>query len=695
MKPSSPLLLLCALGALSASSSRALAAVDTSEWKCEACPFEKTATSGSLDAGIGNVSGESAKFGDYTGLDKKGSYLIAGGSARYRNENGTYAKVEGSDLTLDARALSAEVGQDGSYALRVGYREIPHNLSDSGVSPFIGAGTGVQTLPAGFPVASTASIPNSALQPVDVGFKRSRLDASATWYAGEHWTHRISARRDVRDGTQLTSGSFFSSASQLVAPVNQVTDQIEFSTNYATSEWQASLAYVASRFQNDDPSLTWANPFNAVVTGARSGQLALAPDNQFQQLQATGSYRILPNLRASGDIAFGRMTQDAGFLAPTLNSSLAPGLSALPATSLDARVDTLNGNARVSFDATERLRINASYTRNTHDNHTQILSFPAVSTDMFLGAVPLTNLPYTIKQNRYKLNADYHGPDWLKTSLGIDEDERMRSQQTTETTREGTVWGRVALQTRDSLSIALRLAHADRKHSGDGTTWLSPGENVYMRKYNLADRKRDTATLRADYTPLEGISLGVHIDYSNDDYHRSAVGLTNARSTSYGADVAASLTETTQLHLYAETERLRSNQAGSANASTPDWWASNADVVDVLGIGIKQSALGGKLELSADWTFSRAKSDVTVYANPADAPFPTAKTSIDSLKLNLAYRVQDNLSLIGGLWHEDYRSHDWTLDGIQATTVANLLALGEQPPHYRITLLRLGVNYRF
>ena len=83
MRTFSPLVLLGAFGALSVSASSALAAVDTSQWKCESCPFEKEATSAALDIGVGAVSANSAKFGDHSGLNKKRAFLVAGGTARH------------------------------------------------------------------------------------------------------------------------------------------------------------------------------------------------------------------------------------------------------------------------------------------------------------------------------------------------------------------------------------------------------------------------------------------------------------------------------------------------------------------------------------------------------------------------------------------------------------------------------------
>ena len=73
----SPLFLLAALGVLSAAGTAA-AQVDTSQWKCESCPYPKGAT-GTVDAGVGYVSDDSATFGNYTGLNQKGAYLVLGG----------------------------------------------------------------------------------------------------------------------------------------------------------------------------------------------------------------------------------------------------------------------------------------------------------------------------------------------------------------------------------------------------------------------------------------------------------------------------------------------------------------------------------------------------------------------------------------------------------------------------------------
>ncbi len=117
MKTSNRLLLLGMLSALSpvavADGGGGQAAVDTSQWKCESCKFEDGVSSGSVDVGAGSVSDKSAKFGDYTGLNKKGGYFIGGASASYRGKDADYWRFDASNLGLDSRSVDAEGGQQG------------------------------------------------------------------------------------------------------------------------------------------------------------------------------------------------------------------------------------------------------------------------------------------------------------------------------------------------------------------------------------------------------------------------------------------------------------------------------------------------------------------------------------------------------------------------------------------------------
>ena len=694
MKTSKPLLLLGALGVLSVAAGDA-AAADPSQWKCESCPFEKEGTTGTVEVGVGAVSDDSRKFGDYTGLDEKGAFAIVGGTLRHRGADGTFANAAASDLGIDARSLTADGGREGVYTLRFGYAEIPRRFADGARTPFLGLGSGTLTLPAGFPADTTGAMPlATTLRDAKLGYKRTRYDLGGTFIAGENWTYRVSLRHDVRDGTLRGAGSFFSSASQLAVPLDQVTDQIEAAATYYSRRLQATVGYYGSLFRNGEDSLTWANPFTPVVAGADRGQLALAPDNEFHQLFASAGYDIAPKIRASGEIAFGRMTQNANYLAATLNSGLT--VPALPVQSLDGRADTFNASVRVTASPIDRVRLNASYARDTRDNKTSSQSYPAVTTDMFVGSGLRINRPYRFWRDRFKVDAEYRGPRGLKAIVGADFDQIERSYQEAVRTRETTVWGRLGAQLHPTTRVELKLAHAQRNPSTYGiANWLESPQNPLMRKYNLAERTRNTVGLRADVGVSDEVTVGLTADYSNDDYSRSTIGLLDGRSVNVGADVSVALTHESRIYLYANSEQVRSRQAGSGSFAQPDWSARTKDRVEVVGAGIKHVLLKGKLEVGGDLSFSRSRSDITMEPGTASGGFPTATVDRDSLKLHATYNLKDNLSLIGSYWYERYDAKDWRLDGVLPDTVPNLLVFGDEAPQYTQNVVRVSLRYRF
>jgi MtrB/PioB family decaheme-associated outer membrane protein len=247
----------------------------------------------------------------------------------------------------------------------------------------------------------------------------------------------------------------------------------------------------------------------------------------------------------------------------------------------------------------------------------------------------------------------------------------------------------------DKLTASLKLAHSWRDNSTYGTATWFYAENPLLRKFNLADRDRNAAAAHLDYAINEKISLGLSADVADDDYKNSQVGLTSARSANFALELSAAISEQTHARGFVQTQRIRSQQNGSQAFGAPDWTGRVEDKFDTLGAGIKHAAIPNKLDIGADVTFSRSRSDVSVQTAVGEPPFPTQKTTLDSLTIYGLYKLKDNLSITGGLTFEHYDSDDWRLDGVAPGTVPNLLALGMQSPHYSVTVLRVGLRYRF
>lgn len=697
MKSSSQLLVLGVLWPLSAAAADGAPVPaplpDTSQWKCESCPAE-SGLSGSVEVGAGYVSKGSAKFGEYTGLDDKGGVLLGDGSASYRGKDGNYWNADASNLGLRSRSIAVEGGKQGSYKLLANYDEIPHLISDTAQTPFLGTGGASLTLPAGFGAPTTATMPlGTTLHGVDIGTERKRVGVGGLWMPARDWQYSLGVRHETKEGTQRIAGAFFVNTAQLVQPVDYVTDQLDAAVSYTGEKLQAKFAYYGSLFRNGNSSLTWQNPYTLLAGSPTAGQLALAPDNQFHQLVASGGYQLTDRTRVVADLAVGRMTQNDSFLAPTLNVGIAA--PALPATSLDARANTVNGNVKLTSALSSKLRVNAGYSHNERENHTPQSLYSWVSTDMFLAGTR-TNLPYSFRQDKLNLAAEYNFTPKTKTSVGFDHDEHQRTFQETDTTRDNTVWGKIASKAIDRVELSLKLSTAERRNSGyqQVTVGLVPTENPLLRKYNLANRTRDTAAVRADIAVTDAVNLGLGAAMSRDDYSDSTIGLNSGKDLNFNGDLSIAVTEQTSVHFFANREEIRSRQTGSESFSTPDWIGENVDTIDYFGLGVKHAAIKGKLDLGADYGSMRTRSEISVNTGTL-SPFPPMTSNLDTIKLYATYRVKDNVALNASLWHERYDSQNWMLAGVTPGTIPNALAFGELPPRYTLNFLRLSVRYKF
>ena len=697
MNTSNKLFLLGMLSALSATMAAAgtasAAGVDTSKWKCESCKFE-TGVSGTVDVGAGSVSDDSAEFGQYNGLNKSGGYVIGDAAVRSRAKDGSYWRLDASNLGLDSRAVNAEGGKQGTYKLRLNYDETPHRIWDKAQTPFLGSGSANLTLPAGFPAATTGAMPLGSLQQVDLYTQRKQLGVGASWNRTTRWEYALNFRHDTKEGNILrTGGAFFVNTSQLVEPVDYVTDQVDASASYRGKQFQMKLAYYGSKFSNDNHALTWQDPYTAIA-GETQGQIALPPDNQFHQVSASMAYQFSDKTRASGEIAYGRMTQNDSFLASTQNATLVVG--ALPAGSLNARANTMDANLKLNSDVTKRLRLNAAYVHNNRDNQTPQAAYPSVATDMFVG-LPRTNQPYSFKQDQLKLSANYRASQKLRGSLGVDFDAHERQYQEIEKTHENTVWGKLGSSVTDKIDMTLKLAHGERRNQGS-IQWnpaITPAENPLLRRFNMANRERDTVGLRADIAFSERINLGLGFDSSDDKYKDSEIGLTEGKDMNVNGDLVMTLTERTSVHFFAVHEEIKSKQAGSQTYSTPDWNADTKDKVDTFGLGLKHAAIPDKLDVGLDYSVTRSRSEISVNTGAPGAAFPQIAANLDSVKLYATYRMKENMSLQAGYWYESFDSKDWMLDGVTLATIPNVLTLGLQAPQYHVNVFRLAVRYKF
>ena len=664
--------------------------VDTSKWKCKYCEVEE-GWNGKLELGLGNLSANSFKFGEYNGLNESGTYFISNATLFYRDADARYLDLSISDFGLDSRALNIEGGQQGDYKLFLNYNEIPHYISSTTQTPYTGSGTTSLTLPGWVSASTTGAMPllTASLKNVDLETHRKRLGVGLSLSTDSPWNYAINFRQDKKQGNKRIAGAVFLSTTQLIQPVDYVTDEMDVSISYYTKKLQANLAYYSSVFNNNNKSLTWDNAYTIGASGPTTGQLALPPDNQFHQIVLSAAYNLSKKHHISGDIAFGRMEQNDALLAATVNTTLGAPLTTASGTS-NAAIDTINAKLRWGSTLSDKLKLNATISFNDRDNNTPSSVYSLVTTDLFVTASP-TNLPYSTTKSSLKLNADYQLNKMTKLTTGYDLSTLERSFQDIDKTSENTLWAKVRARSIDKFFVEVKLAQSQRDAST--VNIVNPAENSLLRKYNMADRTRSTLGLHANITPELEYTIALNLDISDSEYDKSLIGLTDSSEFSLSGDISTMLNEETSLNFFMGHETVKSTQAGSQTFSTADWIASNDDTFDHIGFGMTHVITEDELDVGTNISKSRATGKIAI--SSGSSQLPDIKTNRDSFTFYANYHLQETLTLRGEYWYEHYSSQDWSIDGVTANTIPKAITLGELSPAYNVHVFMLSALYKF
>ncbi len=259
-----------------------------------------------------------------------------------------------------------------------------------------------------------------------------------------------------------------------------------------------------------------------------------------------------------------------------------------------------------------------------------------------------------------------------------------------------------------------------------------------MRRYDMADRKRDKLRSALTWQASDTVSLQAGLDLNGDDYTHSVYGLQKARGWTANLDGSWAPSENTSLAAYVTFEDQHTTSAGNSytanstavnvngftaisggcfatialrNANNKidpclDWKADNRDRVSTLGIaGTQKNLAGGKLDLSGglSYTSARTANDTAGgnYANNplavtgaaagtvaayyiAATPLPDITTRTVELRAGLRWRLDDSRAVRVGYLYQHMQATDWAYDGLQAGGLAGVLPTFEQAPSFTV-----------
>jgi MtrB/PioB family decaheme-associated outer membrane protein len=699
-------------------------------------------------------SEDSFKFGEYTGLEEEGFYADFNFNVDlltpYDDDSTRYAEFYGTDVGLDSRSVYAEYGQQGRYSAYVEYDQIPHFRLDDARTPFVGAGTNNQTLPAGWPTTATdtAQFPlGSTARQVDVETERKKAGGGFTWIPLENWQVRGNYHHEIKDGTETLASIFAQGgggnlrSSILIVPVDYETDEFDTGVSYTAEQYQLDLSYHFSGFNNRDGATNWRNPFNegGGASGAMFNDPGLiensGPDNTAHQVTLSGGYNFgLYNSRLSGSFSWGQMLQDDNFYNYTVNPRFLPLTTPLPRTSLDAEIQTLFANLNYTARPLPRLRVGAHYTYDDRDNQTPRDVYSRVRNDASAQAdatMPDANnripRPYSLERHLIELDGDYRLTRMAKLGVGYEFENIDRDFSERETTREHTGKAKLSLTPYNMTSGWIEYAYSSRDgdekyisnqpfldgHRADYVATVTPSTGLFendplLRKWYLADRQKHEVRGAVNYTPYNQMSMGLTGGYADSSYQNSTIGLRGDTRLHSTIDVGLYPTEDVDTYAFLTYERLTRAQNGFernfqlAPGDSRDqgrfWTVSTHDDVFSLGTGINVRDIMGRVDINADYTFSYADTEIDpdggATLQPV-LPLPHLKTTIHSFTITGDYRLRENMKLRASYLFEYFRSRDFALDDVTLDTLNNVLLLGNSSPNYTAHVGSLSFIYEF
>lgn len=682
-----------------------------------------------IEAGVLQLPKANQAFANRFGVAGSGnqgtlSFDLSDGE-RYDSEQAGRWRIQGQDLGLPNQSLTAELGQQGSYRFSYDHRSISQWGADGYVTPFLGAGGNVLTLPGNL-LARTATGP-SALPAMGAAFRdfsletqRKRDQFSFIFVPTSGWLLKAQYRQETKDGSKLTgaaSGSPGGSTLLLPEPIHTTTDFWSASLGYTGKTGFLSVGYEGSSFRNDVKSLSYQNPFSWGVLDNRMGTV---PDNQAHKIRLDGAWRFSATHRVNGSFSWGRMTQDQAFLP----YSTSPGAPSLPQASLAGVVVTQSGFLRWMARPSDKLNIAANYRYDDRDNRTPIANY--AHTTYEVGVLPLTsltNVPRSRRLSRLSLEADYLVVPGGTLQMGVESEGVRRhcgdlTTACTEVSRSVEESYRVEWQQALSPQTSGRMAYVYSERRGDGyTTLAEPSELSGMRKFFLADRDRTSLRSSVQSAVSDTVTLSGGIHFNEDHYSRSVYGLQDARNWQFNLNADFNVDEDLTFHAFLNRETVRSRMTnsytspGSAAVENPGaaWQATLHDLADTLGAGFRRNLLSGRLEINADLVLVQARTryqinggscaandtTLTGCTGLAASDLPDITTRSAQLRIGGLYNLERHSALRFQYQYARLYHNDYAYDEISAVSSSRVLGTNELSPRYSGHLFLLAYRYLF
>ncbi|ALK08575.1 MtrB/PioB family decaheme-associated outer membrane protein [Blastochloris viridis] len=732
-----------------------------------------TATGGGLPAPVINTDRNNrAKFEEYGDISP-GFYLeklTLGGQTK---DGDYFAELRADNVGNNNQRYIFDWSKAGEIYGTYAWDQIPHLYSTSAQSIWNGVGTNVLTTPViiGNPgqngLAAERAMYDALqgnLQTIDIGIQRDKFTAMQRWTPNQNWDVRADYSHERREGSQVAGAVIGGIAAtnqqimQLPAPVADTTQNAKLAGQYYGDalwggKFNVKTSASVSSYANDFDSYTFTNPFYVAGNAnyPQYGRVSLSPDNQAYNVAATTGVDLPNKSRYMGTVSYTMMRQDDAFIPLSTNPLNANTSNVLPASSADAKVNTLLVNNVLNTPLSKDVKSTLRYRYYDNDNNTAELLMPAFVVEDGAGTGSLRrNLAYGYTKQNASEELTWRADKDLTLGGLVGWEQYDRDRRSVDVTNE--IIGKVYLDTRFNDDLRLRSSYQYSERAYDNYDFQSIARyiyyasttvgvtNFYMRQFDLADRDRQKANVSLEWAALENLTvtptLGLRFDDYETDPDAGELGLLKDRNWNAGIEVAYAVSPGTTLMLAYVREDFDRDLVGSVTTNTvaagpvigSRFFSNMVERVNTYIASANIELIPDTLDLRLSYSYAHADEDWSAEAfgatsqclNTAAAPnnvtnlcqpFPTVTTDYQRFEAVLKYRLDSGLvtklGLVGDVvfklryawernevenWQNDLATpYMYLVDGAQVRNIS----LAAYNPNYDVQLITASLAIKW
>ncbi|HEY7674045.1 MAG TPA: MtrB/PioB family decaheme-associated outer membrane protein, partial [Burkholderiales bacterium] len=454
----------------------------------------------------------------------------------FATKDGRYdANFWAENVGRNNQFYSLDVAKIGEHYLTLEWDQIPHLISTSAKTIFGGVGstnltvddtlqTNLQANQASATAGGAAGIAartaiegfiNGAATRLTLGTQRDRASAAYRYTPDSSWDFKVDYSNEHRTGTRPVAinwgAGFASNIVESIQPLDDRTQNISATAQYVgmspwDKKWIARFNYFGSLYNNDLKFLGVENPFCLInAAGCPADlRLALAPSNSAHAFTYNNVVDLPRQSRLTNTFQYNMMRQNDPFVSTETNGLVLP--NAWPATSANAKVNTLLANSVLTTQITKDLKSTLRYRYYDFDNNTPELLWESyIRADSAVSGSDRRNLALAYTKQNAGAELNWRAFPWLTLGGIYGWEQYDRTRRDVNVTNEH--WGKIYMDAElwGGAHARANAMYAVRRYDKYDVVALveDPGllfsENLEaMRKFDIANRNRIKAEAFVD-----------------------------------------------------------------------------------------------------------------------------------------------------------------------------------------------------